>query len=295
MDPTFQEVLEEHLGIFLIALFLSLITCFIAWYKRYFKLPDYDRKKVSISFREVVTIFLIYFGVSLIVPFILVQIVRLFPDYLKAQLSTETDTVKAWINLISITLLFGVFCTYFSCLSKESRHSVLGEGSYHGFFTNCGHFGMGLLTWLISFPLVLAVSQAFSILLVYLDLTGNEQVAVRFLKSTMNIPFLFLITSLFVIFIIPTIEELLFRGFLQNWLSKFFGRIGAIILTAVIFSSFHFSLSQGWSNLEILPSLFTLALFLGFVYFRQKSIWASIGLHSAFNAINIYLMSQSPV
>lgn len=295
MEPTFQQVLEEHLGIFLIALFLSLVTCFIAWYKRYFTLPEYDRKAISLQLKEVLFIFLIYFGLSIFVPFILIQILHVFPANLKSQLSIELDAVRAWINIINMTILFGAFCTYVTMLPKESKLDVMGSGSYHGVLRNVGNFAMGILTWLISFPIVLAVSQAFSILLIALGVDGKEQVAVRFLKSTMENPVLFTITSLFVIFVVPTIEELLFRGFFQTWLSRYMGRIWAILITALVFSCFHFSLSQGWGNLEIIPSLFTLALFLGFVYFRQKSIYASIGLHATFNAVNIYLMSQTAV
>lgn len=293
MEPTFQQILEQHLGIFLVAIFLSLITIFIAWYKRFFRLPEYDRSSLQVRLIQVLWAFLIYFGISILVPFILIQIIRTFPDSVKANWSLEIDATRAWINLINITILFICIAIYVSAIRRESRHTVLGENFYRGTGANVGHFFMGVLTWLISFPIVLAVSQAFSILILYFNLSSQEQVAVRFLKSTMENPVLFLITSLFVIFIVPTIEELLFRGFLQNWIARFLSRGWAIFLTALIFSGFHFSMSQGWGNLEILPSLFTLALFLGFIYFRQKSICASIGLHATFNAVNIFLMSQA--
>lgn len=295
MDPTFQQVLEEHLGIFLLALLLSLITCFIAWHKRYFRLPDLDRKSIRVTLMQVCLTFLIYFGISLVVPFILVQILKTFPMGLKQELSLETDAVRAWINLILMAILFIAFWSYVRAINHESRRSVLGPKSFEGFSKNVRNVGMGILTFLISFPLVLAVSQAFNILITYFGLTGHDQVAVRFLKSTMETPILFALTSFFIIIIVPVIEELIFRGFLQNWFARFLGRKPGIILTALIFSCFHFSASQGWGNLEIIPSLFTLALFLGFVYFRQQSIYASIGLHATFNGVNILLMSLAPV
>ncbi|MCH9634752.1 MAG: hypothetical protein S4CHLAM7_15130 [Chlamydiae bacterium] len=293
MNPTFQQVLEEHLTVFLFALFLSLITCFIAWYKHFFKLPAFDKKSIKVTLVQVLLIFLIYFGLSIAVPFVIIQILKTFPSGVKQELSLEVDAVRAWVNLILMAALLIVFFIYVAKLNQESKRTVLGERSYGGVSQNIGNVGMGVLTFLISFPLVLAVSQAFSILIFYFDLSGHEQVAVRFLKSTMENPVLFAITSLFIVIVVPTIEELLFRGFLQNWLARFFGRGGAVFLTALIFSGFHFSLSQQWGNLEIIPSLFTLALFLGFIYFRQKSIYSSIGLHATFNGVNIFLMSQA--
>lgn len=291
MDPTFQKVLEEHLGIFLLAVFFSLVTCFLAYYKNFFKWPSFDKSSIRLSLVQTLFAFLIYFGISLLVPFLLIQIIRTFPDSVKAQWSLETDAVKAWLNLINITFLLLAFLWYLAKLSKEVRLSVLGAHFYRGFFQNVGHFFMGVLTFVISFPIVLAVSQAFTFFILYFELPRQEQVAIRFLKSTMENPILFFITSLFVVFIVPTIEELLFRGFLQNWLAKHLGRVWGIVFAALIFACFHFSISQGWGNLEILPSLFTLALFLGFIYFRQQSLAASIGLHATFNAINIALIS----
>jgi len=214
---------------------------------------------------------------------------------LKQELSLETDAVKAWINLIIMAILFIAFWSYVSAINREARQSVLGPRSFEGFSKNVRNVGMGILTFIISFPLVLAVSQAFSILITYFGLSGHDQVAVRFLRSTMENPVLFGFTSFFIIIIVPVIEELIFRGFLQNWIARHLGRIVAIVITAVIFSCFHFSFSQGWGNLEIIPSLFTLALFLGYVYFRQQSIYASIGLHATFNGVNILLMSLAPV
>ncbi len=295
MDPTFQQVLEEHLGIFLIALLLSLVTCFIAWHKHYFRLPEFNRKSIRVTLMQVLLTFFIYFGISIVVPFVLVQILKTFPVGLKQELSLESDAVRAWINLILMAILFVAFWTYVRVINQESRRSVLGPRSFEGFSKNVRNVGMGVLTFLISFPLVLAVSQAFSIVLTYFGLAGHDQVAVRFLKSTMENPVLFALTSFFIIIIVPVIEELIFRGFLQNWVARFLGRKTGIVLTALIFSCFHFSASQGWGNLEIIPSLFTLALFLGFVYFRQQSIYASIGLHATFNGVNILMMSVAPV
>jgi membrane protease YdiL (CAAX protease family) len=60
----------------------------------------------------------------------------------------------------------------------------------------------------------------------------------------------------------------------------------AIIFSALCFSLFHLAPSQGIGNISLVASLFLFALFLGFIYERQASLFASIGLHMTFNAVS---------
>jgi membrane protease YdiL (CAAX protease family) len=74
-------------------------------------------------------------------------------------------------------------------------------------------------------------------------------------------------------------EEIFFRGILLRVLSKWFGNIHVGILTsALIFTLVHFQ------PYKILPML-TLGIFLGYVYYRTKSIWVPICIHAINNAI----------
>jgi uncharacterized protein len=66
--------------------------------------------------------------------------------------------------------------------------------------------------------------------------------------------------------------------------------LGSILLASLIFAFFHFSYSQGIDNIEVITSLFVFSCFLGFVYERQQSLWASVGLHALFNAISVVLI-----
>lgn len=294
MNPTLQQILEQHLGVFLLALFVALLVCFFAWKKKFFKLDEFNLSSIRVSLIQVLGLFFLYFAVSFLVPLILIQLMKTLPVAVKQQWSYETDAVRAWLNLINLTVLAGVFWFYLKKQSQETVHTVLGEGTFEGVFKNIQHFFKGSLTFLISFPFVLAISQLFSMVILIFQLDRKEQLAVRFLKSTMENPVLFAITTFFMVLVVPILEELLFRGFLQNWIAKTFKKRGwAIFLTALIFSLFHFSVSQGWGNLEIIPSLFVLALFLSFIYYKERSLWGSIGLHATFNGVNILLMSLS--
>jgi membrane protease YdiL (CAAX protease family) len=121
-----------------------------------------------------------------------------------------------------------------------------------------------------------------------------EQVAVRYLKMALDSPPL-LLTALFIILIAaPFIEELLFRGFLQNWLKSILGAKSAILIASFCFALFHLSASQGIGNISLAISLFSFSCFLGFIYERQRSLLASIGLHMTFNAVSCFRILTMP-
>ncbi|NGX50260.1 MAG: hypothetical protein K1060chlam2_00101 [Chlamydiae bacterium] len=149
-------------------------------------------------------------------------------------------------------------------------------------------FGLGVATWIVAFPLVALVS--FSVEFITYLLTGVigiEQVAIRFLKMASEAPFLFSIALFSAVIVAPIIEEIVFRGLLLTYLKQKLGFRGALLLSALIFSLFHFSPSQGVSNFPILSSLFVLSLYLGFLYERQSSLIAPIALHMTFNSISV--------
>ncbi len=73
----------------------------------------------------------------------------------------------------------------------------------------------------------------------------TDQVAVEQIRLSYGRPFLYAITSLAIITLVPLIEELLFRGYLQQWLKKYISPFYSIVLTALIFALFHYSSEQG--------------------------------------------------
>jgi len=149
-------------------------------------------------------------------------------------------------------------------------------------------FGLGVLTWLIAFPVVGAVSQVMEFLTV--ALSGRplvDQLAVRYLKMAKESPPLFAIALFAILIAAPVIEEFVFRGILFSYFRKKFSMVKSAVFSAIIFSLFHFSPEQGASNVSLLCSLFSLALFLGFLFERQRSLIAPIALHMTFNSISV--------
>lgn len=291
MESSWHQAFEEHLGIFLFALFLSVVTCFIAWYRGYFRALDKTTEVDKIAFRHVVGAFLIYLALSFFVTFLVYFFLSSASLALKEKLDAQINALKAWVNIFTMSVVFIALIVYLKMIKPAVCHLVIGQQGLGSFFKQLKNFGMGFLTLVICFPLVIATAQLSTIILVLLQKQSQEQIAVRFLKAASQNPVAYFFSCLFVVLVIPAIEELLFRGFLQNWLSKVFGAAGAIVSTSLIFAFFHFSKEQGWGNLEIIPSLFVLACFAGYIYFRQKSIFASIGLHCTYNALNVLLMT----
>ena len=202
-----------------------------------------------------------------------------------------TAEMQGWINIYGIWICgLGIYIYFFS-LSKKTQEIVLGPYAFKGWKSKLQDFFIACMSWVLSYPLVVAVGQLIAIfLLVTYQNIEPEQVAVKQIKTASSSPLLLftLITS--VIFIVPFIEELIFRGFFQNWLKKFMSVSQAIVVTSLIFALFHFSPSQGMGNVELIASLFVLSCFLGFIYERQKSLWAPISLHAIFNAVSVMLI-----
>ena len=90
------------------------------------------------------------------------------------------------------------------------------------------------------------------------------------------------IISVIVIALLPAVlEEMLFRGGMQNLFSRWFKKpILAIIVTSIIFSAVH------GSYLGFL-SRFALGFVLGWMFYRTGNIWLNIIAHFFNNAVAI--------
>jgi membrane protease YdiL (CAAX protease family) len=178
-------------------------------------------------------------------------------------------------------LLFSLALLLFVAVTKNTLFPYFREKG----------FKIGAASWLLAFPVValwsLGVEEAIS------WLTGEpkqDQLAVSVLKgaSKESITFWFLVG--YIVVIVPVMEEILFRGFLQNWLRRYFNPPLTIGVTSLIFAFFHFAPSQGLSNITIVSSLFMLSCFLGALLYRTGSLRAPIALHSVFNGFSVLMI-----
>lgn len=94
-----------------------------------------------------------------------------------------------------------------------------------------------------------------------------------------------LIFTLVVIALAPALgEELLFRGTVQQQLSRWWGKpVWAVWITAVLFSLIHFQFAG------FLPRML-LGAGLGYLFLWTRSLWAPIAGHFAINAVQVLAM-----
>jgi membrane protease YdiL (CAAX protease family) len=114
-----------------------------------------------------------------------------------------------------------------------------------------------------------------------------KQSVVMLFERTLHNPIDLWLTATVIVLIVPLIEEIFFRGILQSFLTKRFGAKIGIALTMFVFVVSHFTLQQGWGNIEIFLTLAVLSFFLSYIFHQRGCLWACYGLHATFNAISV--------
>lgn len=254
----------------------------LGWKQGFFRWTAEDNWNPHIKLYQVAAGFAVYFVLSILAPSLYVALLRPYFQAPDAFIGYAT-----WINfLLSGTILVGLFILWRG-LPQDVRSSLWRSRSAQQPYAQ--DLQMSFFAWCLSFPVVLFVNQLMEDFLY--RVLGVEQIpdqiAVRFIKMTAEQPFYFFLAIIAVVILAPLIEEFLFRGLLQSFIRKHLGSKQAIFITALCFSCFHLSWEQGWGNVSIVASLFPLALFLGFLYEKQRSLLSPIGLHSLFNGLSI--------
>jgi len=276
-----------------IILFFGLIAGIANWIalrRGYFSY--HKAAPLPVRFTQLLGCFAIYLGLMLFVAPFLAQIL--------ASMSSPNPPSLDVLNVLQIVILGATIFLMTAFSLSQGRavfFKIIKNNDAPGASPIIWDIALGILTWILSFPLVAIVGQ-FCDLLLYLvyQFENYEQVAVRYLKNNIASPSQLAIALFMIVIIAPCIEEFLFRGCLQNWIKKWAGGKAAVLLSSICFALFHYSASQGLGNISLVASLFTFALFLGFIYERQKSLFASIALHMTFNfasSLRILFMPES--
>ncbi len=92
-------------------------------------------------------------------------------------------------------------------------------------------------------------------------------------------------TVVTVVVMAPLFEEFIFRGILLESLRIRYGVFVAWILSSVIFGLVHL-------HPTIAVNAAVMGLVLGFIYIATRSLWASIALHAANNAVSYVLLAS---
>lgn len=272
----------------LIWFILAVLTLRLAYQWGFFNFTRSSLPASSLNFGDVLAAFIIFLAIQLVLAPLAISAYSYFFKgvFIKSFNELDKKTQALFPIFVEVLLIigFGGYCY----LQKEKVKQFFRSG------WKLTDFGFGVLTWFIAIPVATFFSESFDFILQHFrGAVPVEQLVVEQLKSLLAFPTIFLVTAFFISVATPVLEELLFRGFLQTWLKSHLGIKGAILLTSLIFAFFHFSLSQGWGNLTIITILFILSCFMGYIYERQQSLLAPIGLHTAFNSVTIVIIFLS--
>ena len=278
-----QDQVPNLSGVLFFSLWAILANIF-AKSRNFFRLSSHAAPLPPIRGRQLISVFGLYLFFSMVVPIILIKFLGAFTSE-----QTILSFVAAdWLELGLSIALFLTLTLFLYRSNPELLKKIWKDTSLPHRDKVSKDFLIGASTWLLSFPLIAVVSQLCDFLLYYyFGVQNYEQVAVRLLKRALESPTALPIVLVLILVMAPAIEEFLFRGCLQRWLKHHLGTKAAILLTALIFALFHFSFSQGLGNISLILSLFVFSCYLGFIYERQASLFASIGLHFTFNATSV--------
>jgi membrane protease YdiL (CAAX protease family) len=271
-----------HLWAMIFIGILALFICAFAYQKRFFTLPAQIVRENEVRFDQLVVIVTLYFFTILFLSSYIYKAMNAFDPNL-----SQTSEVT-WLNFLIFSTVLLLFMLYFCLMNKQTLRNIFKRNfpEKKSIFYD---IGIGIVTLFIAYPLSQFLSLLTEVILFYLFKVKQlpDQIAVEFLKNTLDYPLNFLLATISIVLFAPLIEEIVFRGFLQNFLKKYLGRGSAIYLSSFVFAAVHFRIDQQLANIHILIILFILGILLGFVYEKQKSLFAAISLHASFNAINV--------
>lgn len=266
---------------------ISLVISSLAYWKGYFRaLPP--KQNSRISFFDVFAAILMFFVVKLIIgPATFVVLYTFYTGVaMTKELLLADPTYQGILNAITIVQL--AICYFLYLLIFRPK---LGPIAFGKSVQPWRDIRIGILSWVIAYPWVFTVTQGMEGLVNYLSPGPSiEQDAVQFFRELMIDPPILVMTLFLIAIIVPIVEEIIFRGLLQQWLKELMPPVSAIFLTAFAFSLAHFSSMQSYSNLPIITGLFTLSLFLGYLRERQGTLLAPIALHATVNTITLIII-----
>lgn len=264
-------------------LFIGVVSFALLWFaksKGFFQWNSHRQWDSKVYLIRVIGAFAVYYVVSTV-------IISLYRGFFASYFPYPCVGCAAWLNFLILTGIFTALAVYWRTLPLVTRMGIVRAPDVTPNYKN--DFLTALFAWVIAFPLVLFLSGIFEWIVLYVFNVTEipDQQAVLFVKATFANPVYFTLAIITVVVITPFVEELLFRGFLQSFIRRHLGSKQAILITSACFSAFHYDSAQGYANIPIVGSLFFLALFLGYLYEKQGSLFASICLHGLFNAISI--------
>lgn len=182
-----------------------------------------------------------------------------------------------WGLVVSATIQIGLLILY---LKKDDRYHRIGLDSFGSmsFARTAG----------LAFVLILTAMIANLLYATYvIPGIGMQADMAKMLADIPRTPVNIALGFLAIAVAAPIVEELLFRGLLQNALARFIPFWGAILLSSLVFAAVH---GQPYA----IPGLMSLSIAFGYLYHRTGSLRTNIILHMLNNSAAL-LLTQSMV
>lgn len=178
-------------------------------------------------------------------------------------------------NAVFLTVISGaLMLPILLLLRKKDRQRLIREDRRTGYKQAAPY------KWLFVAVLGAASCIGFNLMIQFTGIIdwggGYEEVSEAIYGGSM------LWTILGVVFIIPLVEELVFRGIVYERIEYYRGAVPAIFLSALYFGIFHMNVPQG-------IYAFIIGTIMAWVYFKYKSIWAPVLFHVSANCISVVL------
>ncbi len=263
---------------------LAVVMCGIIWKWQLFELP-YGKGEAwgKLALMSPLIGFLLFVGACAWVPGLTIKTIQYADSHGYSSFSEQETTNLSYLMALVVAC---VFLIGFSKIHPDDvRERIWGSGN------QLKHFLKGLLYCILVYPIVMTIVQGVHLAVDWYGIKPvQEQVALAQLKGLQNHPWLFWSFAVAIVTLVPLVEEFLFRGLVQNYLSNRIGALAAIVVTSILFAFFHYSALQGATNIELMVGLFIYSYCIGLFYMREGSLWTPIAMHALFNAFTIFIM-----
>ena len=201
-------------------------------------------------------------------------------------LQPQNASIALFANALASFIAFGLPGIAVAFFSKDKIGAVLGFKPIHNF----NQIGLVILIAITGLFLSGALGDLTEKIPIPINLKNwatqmEDQYKKALFAMTQMKSVLDLIYAILAVAVVPAVvEELFFRASLQKIIMDWTGKpYIAIVVTAVIFSAFHFSYFGFLSRMS-------LGIILGIIYFYTKTIWMPMLMHFINNGIGITIL-----
>jgi hypothetical protein len=206
-------------------------------------------------------------------PLFSISLIELFSKNISIELSQSLKIFFGYLFMAVPPL----FIVYYQIKSLDGEFSFKKDYFQLNFLPLKDAIIQGIKGWLTIIPFVLLISLIMNSLID--NQNGSNPLLEIVLNNNNYLSFilLFVTTTL----LAPLFEEIIFRGILLPTLSRDFGIILGIIVSAFIFALAHLSLGE-------MPPLFVLGIGLGITRIASGSLLSSVIMHSLWNGLTFF-------